>query len=284
MSVADHSPDSHNSRESITGAGWACAPRDLNALLPAALQGKPAFSWLRPKVLLGGRRNDVVAKVFGDPSHELRELWLNELYPDGNRSLTIDRTDLAEPSFIVMGDTGEGDISQYAPLAVLDEVGRDTDFLVSCSDVIYPAGGFLEYAYKYCWPYRDYPAPVYALPGNHDWYDGLRGFMAFFCGLSERPEVPHRPLLSKTGLRDRLWLSEVEQADPVKSDLIATLRQAPQQRTVLPGSYYRIQTGVVDLIAIDTGIDGTIDAVQGAWLAEVSRGPKPKVLLTGKPL
>jgi DNA repair exonuclease SbcCD nuclease subunit len=50
--------------------------------------------------------------------------------------------------------------------------------MVICSDLIYPAGGTLEYAYKHCWPYRDYPRPIYALPGNHDWYDSLRGFMA----------------------------------------------------------------------------------------------------------
>jgi len=280
----EHGRSTANSRESIAGAGWSGEPTDLNALLPDALRGKPSFSWLRPKVLLGGRRNDVVAKYLGDPSHDLRELWLRALYDDRPRELTVDRTDLNEPSVLIIGDTGEGDMSQYAPLAVLDAIGGDTDFMVICSDVIYPAGGYLEYAYKFCWPYRDYPAPIYAIPGNHDWYDGLRGFMAYFCGRSDPPVPSRRPLLSKAGLRDRLWLTEVEKPDPVKSELIATLRQQPAQQTVLPGSYYRIQTGVVDLIAIDTGIDGTIDAVQGAWLAEVSRGPKPKVLLTGKPI
>lgn len=273
-----------NSRNSIAGAGWSSQPRDLEALLPQAMRGKPPFHWLRPKVLMGGRRNDVVAKVLGDPSHELRELWLRDRYGDGPRDLTIDRTDLSEPSFIVMGDTGEGDLSQYAPLEVLQAVGADTDFLVICSDVIYPAGGFLEYAYKFCWPYRDYLAPIYALPGNHDWYDGLSGFMAYFCGQTHPPALPRRSVFSKAGLRQRTWLTEVETPDPAKSMLIATLRQQPAQHSELPGSYYRIQTGVVDLIGIDTGIDGTIDAAQGAWLAEVSRGAKPKILLTGKPI
>jgi 3',5'-cyclic AMP phosphodiesterase CpdA len=284
MTTGGSGPAGTTSRDSVAGAGWFGEPRDLDALLPEAVKGKPSFYWLRPKVLMGGRRNDVVAKVLGDPSHELRELWLRDRYGDGPRDLTIDRTELDEPTFIVMGDTGEGDISQYAPLPVLAAVGADTDFMVICSDVIYPAGGALEYAYKFCWPYRDYPAPIYALPGNHDWYDGLRGFMAYFCGRSVPPVQPRRSLLSRAGLRTRAWLNEVEQPDPVKSELIATLRQDPAQRSVLPGSYYRIQTGPVDLIAIDTGIDGTIDAAQGAWLAEVSRGPKPKILLTGKPI
>jgi hypothetical protein len=38
------------------------------------------------------------------------------------------------------------------------------------------------------------------------------------------------------------------------------------------------------LVCIDTGIDGTIDREQGEWLLTVSSKPKPKILLTGKPL
>lgn len=38
------------------------------------------------------------------------------------------------------------------------------------------------------------------------------------------------------------------------------------------------------LIGIDTGLLGTLDAEQGAWLREVSKGPRPKILITGSPL
>ena len=156
--------------------------------MPPALRGKPPFSWLRFKSLTGGRRNDPLAKLLGDPSHERRQAWLKQMYGDDRPDLTIDRTDLDTPSFLLLGDTGEGDISQYAPMSVIESVAPGTDFMVICSDVIYPAGGTLEYAYKHCWPYRHYPGPIYALPGNHDWYDSLRGFMAYFCGqTSARP-------------------------------------------------------------------------------------------------
>jgi hypothetical protein len=41
----------------------------------------------------------------------------------------------------------------------------------------------------------------------------------------------------------------------------------------------------VRLIGIDTGIEGDIDRDQGAWLRRVSsESPKPKILLTGKPI
>jgi hypothetical protein len=93
---------------------------------------------------------------------------------------------LDAPSFLLLGETGEGDISQYIPMSVIESVAPDTDSMIICSDVIYPAGGIVEYAYKPSWPYRNYPRPVYALPGNHDWYDSLRGFMTYFCGRPQR--------------------------------------------------------------------------------------------------
>ena len=36
-----------------------------------------------------------------------------------------------------------------------------------------PAGDVNEYEDKFFWPYRSLPGPIYAIPGNHDWYDGL---------------------------------------------------------------------------------------------------------------
>jgi hypothetical protein len=107
--------------------------------------------------------------------------------------------------------------------------------MVICSDLIYPAGGTLEYAYKHCWPYRDYPRPIYALPGNHDWYDSLRGFMAYFCGETCAPPRPRRSLLSRAGLLDRLWLEESEPEDPCKRQFLETLRRESSQQARLPG-------------------------------------------------
>ena len=59
---------------------------------------------------------------------------------------------------------------------------QGTGFAVIASDVIYPAGSADDYDDKFFRPYQDYRAPIYAIPGNHDWYDGLGGFMRVFCG------------------------------------------------------------------------------------------------------
>jgi hypothetical protein len=273
-----------NSRDSLAGAGWGGIPEDLSALLPSALRSKPPFSWLEFKALTGGRRNDPLAKLLVDPSHERRRAWLKQMYGDERPDLTIDRTDLNTLSFLLLGDTGEGDISQYAPMSVIDSVTPGSNFMIICSDVIYPAGGELEYGYKLNWPYRNYPRPIYALPGNHDWYDSLRGFMAYFCGQTSAPLDLRRSMFSRAGLVDRLWLDASEPEDPDKRQCLEALRRESSQQARLPGPYYRISTGPVDLIAIDTGIDGTIDAAQGDWLRRISSSPKPKVLLTGKPI
>jgi hypothetical protein len=62
------------------------------------------------------------------------------------------------------------------------------------------------------------------------------------------------------------------------------LRSDDAQQAVQPGPYWAIDAGPVRIVGIDTGLLGTIDAEQGAWLREVSRDPRPKVLITGRPL
>lgn len=90
-------------------------------------------------------------------------------------------------SFVVLGDTGEGDASQMAVVPGLLKAARGTDFAVICSDVVYPAGECKGYPAKFHCPYRDLPGPIYAVPGNHDWYDRLTGFMTQFGGAQHAP-------------------------------------------------------------------------------------------------
>ena len=117
------------SRDSVEGAGWDCAARDLNALLPPEGRDKPPFRWFHFGTLWRSR-NDQLAKRLGDPSPIQRERWLEDWYGERRPDPRIDRSDLAEPSFLLLGDTGEGDTSQYALLSLLREVGRGTEFMV----------------------------------------------------------------------------------------------------------------------------------------------------------
>src|SRR5262249_53889036 len=85
-------------------------------------------------------------------------------------------------SFLVIGDPGEGDASQYSLTARYLKLGRrdEVKFLVVASDVIYPAGAIEDYESNFYLPFQGFAKPIYAIPGNHDWYDALEAFSANF--------------------------------------------------------------------------------------------------------
>jgi hypothetical protein len=80
----------------------------------------------------------------------------------------------------------------------------------------------------------------------------------------------------------RLWRSS---ARPERARLLSRrFARDPAWAPPQAGPYWALDMDGVRLVAIDTGIKGTLDRGQGEWLLRVSRGNMPKVLLTGKPL
>ncbi|HEY8481867.1 MAG TPA: metallophosphoesterase [Spirillospora sp.] len=265
---------------SEAGAGWVCTKRGtFHDLLPERVS---QFSWRRPSVLWRSR-NDVLARIFGDPSNAIRRRCVAALRERGTPAAFTLHRSAPEFSFVVLGDTGEGDRSQYAVVPPLLNAAGDTDFMIIASDVIYPAGRADQYPEKFFRPYRDYPAPIYAVPGNHDWYDGLRGFLYVFCDLdADCAPPPWRGPLSF--VPRLLWRRPGEVDVAALTEARRLYRGAPGQQAVQPGPYWAIDTPTLRIIGIDTGIGGGLDRDQGRWLREVSAGPKPKLLVTGKPL
>ena len=105
-------------------------------------------------------------------------------YGDGDDlfRITPEGVEAGDFSFIVIGDPGEGDASQYSLISRYLELGLrdDMKFLVVSSDVIYPAGSMHDYEANFYLPFQGFAKPIYAIPGNHDWYDALEGFNANF--------------------------------------------------------------------------------------------------------
>ncbi len=281
-----------SSRESAEGAGWTCTqPGSYRALLPTKVT---RLSWFNPKMLWRSR-NDVLARL-SDPVPQERARWVGEVGPD---DLTVDLTSrLGAFTFLLMGDTGEGDDSQYAVVPPLLAHAPGTAFLLICSDVLYPIGDVNDYAGKFYRPYAGYPGPVYALPGNHDWYDDLYAFMYHFCGRRTRPGprpdsgqdagvsvAGVRRAAARAAVRQRLWRRPA-QPDEAALALMSGQRGEPGQSQPVPqpGPYFVIDTEHVRLVCIDTGILGNVDEEQGRWLLHVSADERPKILLTGKPL
>lgn len=261
-----------NSHESSAGAGWGCTePGTFEALGPQA-----PLSWLRPSVLWRSR-NDVVAKWFGDPVDDLRRRWV------GDPGEQLVRTETGPFSFLVLGDPGEGDRSQFAVVPPMLKMGAGTDFMVIASDVIYPVGSINDYPHKFFQAYQGYPRPIYAVPGNHDWYDGLEGFMRVFCD-RRGDGSPGAWWKGRRGLAARRLWRRPEHADEEALAAARALRSAPGQQGVQPGPYWIIDSPWLRIVGIDTGIGGGLDREQGAWLRRVSADPRPKLLITGKPI
>ena len=252
------------------------------------------FSWLAMRALVESL-NDRIAHDVDDFIGPIRNRWVASQrrsaaveHRDADGDFVIHRDDGDRFNFLVLGDPGEQDASQYAVVAPLLARGENTSFMVICSDVIYPAGDVNDYVNGFYIPYADYPNEIYALPGNHDWYDGLNGFMYHFCGaepLSEetfrRSDFSLRQMISRA-----LWRKPTL---PDRDALEAWRSQRPPwsespPRPPQPGPYYAIVTPSLTLVAIDTGITGGLDREQGEWLLKVSKRHGPKVLLTGKPL
>ncbi len=280
---------------------WNIEPVDVASV------GKPGrrLSWLSPRTLWQAH-NDPVAKFVADPTEPLRELWVEQQRrvagviegaqgaqgtpgapgTPGAEEFVIDRGDLDEFDFLVLGDTGEGDVSQYAAVPGILRAGEGTEFAVIASDVVYPAGDVNEYIEKFFIPYRHYPQPIYAVPGNHDWLDGLCGFMRHFCGVTPPPRL-ERTVADTLGIGTvsmRLWRPPrrvhrhtLERAEELRGE---AQRRGPRQ----PNMYFCIDTPRLRIVFIDAGIAGRLDWQQGQWLRAVSAGPLPKLLVSSKPL
>jgi hypothetical protein len=279
----------HSSRKSAAGAGWThCdGPGAWILDVPAT---KRRDSWLRPSTLWAAR-NDTLSKFVYDPVDRARVVWVRlareRAESEGRDPDFVVRRGGESASFLLLGDPGEGDESQYAVVPALLSQAGDTDFTIIASDVTYPAGEMGGYDTKFFRPYRDLDQPIYAIPGNHDWYDGLHGFMSHICGIDQ----PQAPLPVGPGIRGKiarlLWRTTMRPDDRT----LAAIRKARGRVTQAPdppqpGPYWAIDAGPVRIVGIDTGIFGSIDEEQAVWLRRVSFEPqrRPKILVTGKPL
>jgi hypothetical protein len=167
-------------------------------------------------------------------------------------------------SFIVIGDTGEGDASQHVLRDVLLSVANQPDvrFVVISSDVVYPTGAMKDYEAKFWLPFKGVTRPVYAIPGNHDWYDALEAFAVTFL----------QPDAARSSIRARVEadLRVTSTTDGRIESLIheaARLRQAYGVPTGFQRApFFEFQTDRFALLAIDTGVLRTIDNEQASWL------------------
>jgi hypothetical protein len=286
-----------SSRTSRAAAGWPNAGKCEGTYVEKAKRATfpRRFSWLRPRVILESRNHvlaGLVQKANTDIVNDERMRWVAAQRAAGvDTDFVIDHTGLGGRfSFLAVGDPGEGDASQYvvAPHLLRQE---DTDFAVIVSDVIYPSGESNDYVDAFYRPYQQYPKPIYALPGNHDWYSLLTGFMWNICGVEPLPLASER--LASYSWQERLarflWLRprqpERELLEAYREQRWRVGQSGDEHATPHQlGSYFAIQTEPLLILCIDTGTGGVIDREQADWLLRMAARPGKKLLLTGRPI
>ncbi len=165
-------------------------PDDLG-FTPAPMSG-----WFHPTHLLRLALQVIVSIIFGRYSDN-REM---QAALGQQKHFSYKKCD--EIWFDYVGDLGDGWNSTYTIAKLLAEetlAVTDADnntyptqrgrFLIMGGDQVYPSASRANYLNRTEGPYRaalpwvkgDSPPDLYAIPGNHDWYDGLTSFTRLFC-------------------------------------------------------------------------------------------------------
>jgi hypothetical protein len=169
--------------------------------------------------------------------------------------------------FHCVGDTGgiHGDSVQVAIAEAMEAqitgaAGAERPgFFYHLGDVVYFNGVSSEYKWQFYEPYQYYPAPIFAVPGNHDGdthvetgdppdpETTLFGFISYFCDTSAH-EAPYRPTMTQ------------------------------------PYVYWTLDAPLVTIIGLYSNVEGSLDARgradQQEWLtAELKAAPEGKKLM-----
>jgi hypothetical protein len=178
--------------------------------IPAAhrFRCRPMVDWLAPLQLVSTGIQVLLSSIFGAYSdkREMQAALVRAPEPDG------DYSDRREIWFDYIADLGDGFHPTYsmAWLLAKDNLHPGLSagmkeppgwkkglprgkFLIMGGDQVYPTASAVEYQdrligpYGAALPYRAEWPHVYAIPGNHDWYDGLTSFLRIFCQRSNDP-------------------------------------------------------------------------------------------------
>ena len=171
--------------------------------------------WYNPKLLARIGVRTVISSVFGQYADQrliqaatdqatLEDLfsrydYSNPFAEDARRRLKVDETGALWVDYIA--DTGDGFESTYTMAYLLAKESVNVahagelkagEILIMGGDECYPQATREEYKKRLQLPYGwAYNVPVaerklFAIPGNHDWYDGLAAFDSLFCAARDR--------------------------------------------------------------------------------------------------
>jgi len=157
----------------------------------------PMVNWLSPLQLAKSGLKVVMAGVFGQYLDHREVQAAIDNRPDDRRPCDGDYSAASELWIDHVADVGDGFDSTYAVAWLLSRPSLEVDgarlprgqVLLLGGDQVYPTASRSAYQERFQNPYRlaspdrgsGPGADLYAVPGNHDWYDGLTNFLRLFC-------------------------------------------------------------------------------------------------------
>jgi hypothetical protein len=187
-------------------------------------------------------------------------------------------------AFIVIGDTGEGDASQHALRdQLLTAAASDAvKFVVVSSDVIYPTGAMKDYETKFWLPFKGVEKPVYAIPGNHDWYDALEGFIATFL----EPGAARAAMRARVEADGRITSTTDSRIEELIQTAARLRREYRVQTAEQRAPFFQLQSERFALLAVDTGVARRVDPAEQRWLEAALAAARGKFIMVvlGHPL
>jgi hypothetical protein len=183
--------------------------REIMELRKVAVRSMAGMTrWFSPALLLDAGSRHLITQIFGERADQRVIQAASD--PERNLESVIARYDYrghewyrdaeagGAPVWIdYVADTGDGFDSTYAVASLVaarelavkgaSEPLPGGKILVMGGDQVYPYPtreayhDRLEVPYKLALPNPAEPRHIYAIPGNHDWYDGLASFDSIFC-------------------------------------------------------------------------------------------------------
>ncbi|MFU8871004.1 metallophosphoesterase family protein [Micromonospora sp. SL4-19] len=190
----DHVPPQQPIPEAHPGERATRRPRSLDPLELGFTPRKPV-PWLAPLLLISTGLRTLLAMLFGAylDKRELQNAFgdgtFRQVGPDGGLWLDY------------VADLGDGFDATYSVAYLLAQPELEVDghrlpraqTLVMGGDQVYPSAAYEAYEDRCKGPYQ-VALPVapperptlFAVPGNHDWYDGLTAFLRLFVRSRDR--------------------------------------------------------------------------------------------------
>ena len=136
-------------------------------------------------------------------------------------------------------------------------------------------GAMRDYEAKFWLPFKGVTKPVFAIPGNHDWYDALEGFNATFLTAG----AARAAMAARVNADLKISTTTAGRIDELVAEAARLRREYDVPTGFQRAPFFDIQTDTFALLAVDTGVVKRVDDEQLVWLEQALARARGKTIL-----